>query len=198
MTEQNTTYVFTIGVFCTLQEVLVTVIVIINIYLLRATRGAYNPNLNVAFTNACAPISEWIIFAMFESKYQNTTIIQVYAPMNDAEEEEKDFYHQLQSAYNKRKARDLTMVIGDLNTKVGSDNRNWEASMGAHVKESSMRTVKCFVTTVRQMGLLSEEHSSRTRNPTRLHGDPQTRSLRTRLTMWLSTNRAAVPYRTPG
>ena len=24
------------------------------------------------------------------------------------------------------------MVIGDLNVKVGSDNRNWEASMGAH------------------------------------------------------------------
>ena len=78
-------------------------------------------------------ISERIIFARFESKCQNTTIIQVYAPTNDAEEEVKeDFYHQLQSAYNKRKARDLTMGIGDLNAKVGSDNRNWEASMGTH------------------------------------------------------------------
>ena len=73
----------------------------------------------------CEPISERIIFARFESKCQNTTIIQVYAPTNDAEEGVKgDFYHQLQSAYNKRKARDLTMVIGDLNMKVGSDNRN--------------------------------------------------------------------------
>ena len=44
----------------------------------------------------------------------------------------EDFYHQLQSAYNKKKARDLSMVIGDLNAKVGSDNRNWEASMGTH------------------------------------------------------------------
>ena len=79
------------------------------------------------------PISEQIISARFESKCQNTAIIQVYAPTNEAEEEEKeDFYHQLQSAYNNRKARDLTMVIGDLNTKVGSDNRNWEASMGTH------------------------------------------------------------------
>ena len=81
------------------------------------------------------PISERIISARFESKCQNTTIIQVYAPTNEAEEEEKeDFYHQLQlqPAYNNRKARDVTMVIGDLNAKVGSDNRNWEASMGTH------------------------------------------------------------------
>jgi len=55
----------------------------------------------------------------------NTTIIQVYAPTNNAEEGVKeDFYHQFQSPYNKRKARDLTMVIGDLKAKVGSNNRN--------------------------------------------------------------------------
>ena len=46
--------------------------------------------------------------------------------MNNAEEEEKeDCYHQ-------EKARDLTMVIGNLNAKVSSDNRNWEASIGTH------------------------------------------------------------------
>ena len=79
------------------------------------------------------PISERIIFARFESKCQNTTIIQVYAPTNDAEEGVKeDFYQQLQSAYSKTKARDLTMVIGDLNAKVGADDRNWEVSMGTH------------------------------------------------------------------
>lgn len=33
---------------------------------------------------------------------------QVYAPMNNAEKQvKKDFYHQLQTAFNKRKARDL-------------------------------------------------------------------------------------------
>ena len=74
------------------------------------------------------PISEWIIFARFESECQNTTIIQVYAPTNDAEEGVKeDFYQQLQSTYSKRKARDLKMAIADLNVKVGADNRNWEA-----------------------------------------------------------------------
>lgn len=82
------------------------------------------------------PISKRIIFARFQSKCLNTTIIQVYAPMNDTEEEEKeDFCHQLQSAFNKRKARNLTMVIGDLNAKVGLDSRNWEWSMGIHGEE---------------------------------------------------------------
>ena len=79
------------------------------------------------------PIYERIIFAKFESKCQNTTIIQVYAPTNDAEEVVKEnFYQQLQSAYSMKKAVVLTMVIVDLNAKVGADNRNWEASMGTH------------------------------------------------------------------
>ena len=78
-------------------------------------------------------ISERRIFARFESKCQNTTISQVYAPTNNAEEGVKEnVYQQLQPAYSKRKARDLTMVIGDLNAKVGSDNSNWEAFMGTH------------------------------------------------------------------
>ena len=58
---------------------------------------------------------------------------QVYAPTNEAKEEVKqDFHHQLQTAFDKGKARDLIMLIGDLNANVGSDNRNWEASMGTH------------------------------------------------------------------
>ena len=36
------------------------------------------------------PISERVISASFESKWQNTTILQAYAPMNDAEEEKKE------------------------------------------------------------------------------------------------------------
>ena len=79
------------------------------------------------------PISKRIITARFASKCQNTRIIQVYAPTNEAEEEVKeDFYHQLQPGFNKSKARDLIMVIGDLIAKVDSDNRNREASVGTH------------------------------------------------------------------
>ena len=77
------------------------------------------------------PISERIIIASFESKCQNTTIIQTYAPTNDAEEDTKeDFYYQLQAAFNKTKRRDLTIVMGDLNAKVGSDNKDRESITG--------------------------------------------------------------------
>lgn len=50
-------------------------------------------------------LTEWEpMSARFESKCQNTIIIQVYAPTNEAEEEVKeDFYHQLQTAFNKRR-----------------------------------------------------------------------------------------------
>ena len=43
------------------------------------------------------PISKRIIKARFYSKYKKLTVIQMYAPTNDAIDEEKDeFYKQLQ------------------------------------------------------------------------------------------------------
>ena len=43
------------------------------------------------------PISKRIIKAQFYSKYKKLTVIQMYAPTNDAIDEEKDeFYNQLQ------------------------------------------------------------------------------------------------------
>lgn len=44
----------------------------------------------------------------------------------------EDVYHQLQTTFNKRNEKDFVMVIGDLSTKVVSDNRNLEASIETH------------------------------------------------------------------
>ena len=70
-------------------------------------------------------ISKRVIMAKFESKFQKITIIQAYAPVNETDGDEKaDFYNHLQAAFNKTKKRDITLVMGDLNAKVGSDNQN--------------------------------------------------------------------------
>jgi hypothetical protein len=63
------------------------------------------------------PVSERIIRARFEAKFQKSTIIQTYAPTT--------------SRIGQDQKRDITLVMGDLNAKVGSDNQDRECTMGS-------------------------------------------------------------------
>ena len=77
------------------------------------------------------PVSERILTARFQSKFQKVTVIQCYAPTNNADEEVKEeYYEQLQSVLDKTPKRDITIVMGDFNAKVGSDNTGKEFTMG--------------------------------------------------------------------
>ena len=79
------------------------------------------------------PVSSRIITAKFATKKSNINlnVIQCYAPTNDAEEEKKDaFYQQLQAVLDKSRNRDITLLMGDLNAKIGSDNTGHEEVMG--------------------------------------------------------------------
>ncbi|KAJ8356884.1 hypothetical protein SKAU_G00196780 [Synaphobranchus kaupii] len=81
------------------------------------------------------PVSSRIITAKFATKKSNIklNIIQCYAPTNDAEDEKKDdFYHQLQTVLDRRGAKDITILMRDLNAKIGSDNTGYEEIMGKH------------------------------------------------------------------
>lgn len=73
------------------------------------------------------PVSPRLLPARFNSKGRKVTVIQCYAPTNEAETEEKEaFYEQLQEVIYKVRRRDLKILIGDLNAKVGADNTNRE------------------------------------------------------------------------
>ena len=77
------------------------------------------------------PVSERVMSARFESRFQKTSVIMCYAPTNNAEEEEKEaFYTQLQTTLDKIPRRDMLIVMGDLNAKVGNDNTGREREMG--------------------------------------------------------------------
>jgi hypothetical protein len=60
-------------------------------------------------------------------------MIQCYAPTEAAEEVEKQqFYMQLNEILRKQKKRDIIIIGGDLNAKVGQENEGLERIMGRH------------------------------------------------------------------
>ena len=65
-------------------------------------------------------ISDRVILVKFDSKHFNISVIQVYAPMQDAtKEESEEFYGQLDKARGHCKSQEVIIVMGDLNAKIG-------------------------------------------------------------------------------
>ena len=56
----------------------------------------------------------------FQVKAFNISVIQVYAPTNDAEAEVEWFYEDLQDLLELTPPKDVLFIIGDWNAKVGS------------------------------------------------------------------------------
>ena len=66
---------------------------------------------------------ETFITARFRSRVRNISIIQCYAPTEQASNTEKDdFYNQLSTIYNKTSHGSIVMVMDDLNAKIWQDN----------------------------------------------------------------------------
>ena len=62
-----------------------------------------------------------MISVCFQGKLSNITVIQVYAPTSIAEEAEVEgFYEDLQDVLELTPKKDVLFIIGDWNTKIGS------------------------------------------------------------------------------
>ena len=69
----------------------------------------------------CNLKNERMISVRFQGKPFNITVIQVYAPISNAEEAEvEQFYEDLQDFLELTSPKDVLFIIGDWNAKVGS------------------------------------------------------------------------------
>ena len=75
------------------------------------------------------PISNRIMYARFFSKYVKLSIIQVYAPKNEANDVDKD--KQLQTVMDSVHKHDILLVMGDLKVKVGGNNKGHDNITGS-------------------------------------------------------------------
>ncbi|XP_060080646.1 uncharacterized protein LOC132560005 [Ylistrum balloti] len=79
------------------------------------------------------PVNERIILARFFSKHIKLTVVHIYAPTEDAEDQVKDeFYARLQEVLERRNRHDMLIITGDMNAKVGSDKELYKRIMGRH------------------------------------------------------------------
>ena len=59
----------------------------------------------------------------------------MYIEKNDLSvslQEKENFYQQLQDTFDRLPKRDIKILMGDLNAKIGSDNSGRELIMGTH------------------------------------------------------------------
>ena len=89
------------------------------------------------------PMSPRVITIRLKAHPINLTIIQVYAPTPDASDENlESFYNTVQEALDKIPPRDLLVMMGDWNSKVGNTDRK-NSHIGIHgLGEQNERGVK--------------------------------------------------------
>lgn len=75
------------------------------------------------------PINSRIIKAKFQTTHKkiNLQVVQCYAPTNDADDEVKElFYNQLYHTLESKKAKDIVILMGDMNAKIGGNNNGYD------------------------------------------------------------------------
>ena len=128
-------------------------------------------------------VSEGIISARNNSAFAKLTTVVCYA-----EEEEKDaFYDSLQKTVDETPSYDVLLLMGDLNAKIGRDNRGKESIMGQHGLGEGNNNGERLSAFCKEKILVIGEPSSCTRISTKQLGTHQMVILRTKSTMSSST-----------
>ena len=80
----------------------------------------------------CRPVSSRLITIRLRAVPVNTTVIQTYAPTLDYDDNEiEEFYDQLHNVVDQIPKKDILVVQGDWNAKVGKDIcENWQGICG--------------------------------------------------------------------
>ena len=106
-----------------------------------------------------------MISVCFQGKPFNITVIQVYAPISNAEEAEVEwFYEDLQDLLELTPKKDILFIIGDWNAKVGSqETPGVTGKFGLGIwNEAGQRLIKfCQENALVIANTLSQKHKRR-------------------------------------
>ena len=82
----------------------------------------------------CRPVSSRLITIRLRASPFNITIIQAYAPTSDYDDDAVEvFYDHLQEILDQSPKKDILVVLGDWNAKVGEDAfKNWKGTCGRY------------------------------------------------------------------
>ena len=106
----------------------------------------------VGNVSAWEPVNDRIMWLRFNSRNVATTIVQCYAPHEERSKKEKDeFYACLNDVVRKVPGRDLLIIMGDFNARVGNDYTTWSRSIGKYgapeeVNDNGFRLLEFCVT----------------------------------------------------
>lgn len=79
------------------------------------------------------PVSSRIITARFDAVPWKMTVIHVYAPTSASSEEDIEaFYSDIERVLSKIDKKDVIIMTGDWNAKIGKDNDGWQEVMGRY------------------------------------------------------------------
>ena len=88
----------------------------------------------------CRPVSSRLISIRFRAAPLSITIVQVYAPITDYDDDQvKEFYNQIQETIDKVQKKNILIVQRDWNAKVGTDAlTDWKNYCGLPVRQHPM------------------------------------------------------------